>query len=366
MVDLSLPKTNLKLIETNDFLFPIYETRKFKIDNLGTWYVTEKNCIVWQQERYICYDLDSYQKKWEWAVGYYPLSILFCEDQILCFNSDTYNTDLFDKETGGFIKSIISDWYVQAIFEQDVLMIREGEDQNLLGRTSIKGFIKQFKDSTIWEIDVFSDTYNNVLLTKDIIILNNKNEVLVCYDWQTGGKLWEINGDNHYKRLGHNIFNTRQVIWKDNIISAYGDIISLDIHTGEKKWQKTFKIGINGVSVDSLGRLYALTRSKYLVLDAESGDIILEKPIQEVLANFDYSEIDFQCPFPIITDQHIIFSNGTSHLLFVNKFTGEVEWSYHFEGAQKVGHPLKLESGCLFLVVDHKLVVMEEGNPPQG
>ena len=353
---------NLPSIKNQNIQLPLETIQAFKTPPLSFLWIYNDIIIQQINDKYDVYDSKSFQKSWGWIFGIEPTRIFFYTDYIIAYEKQ--GIIIYEKTTGKKSQEVRLN--LRLICQNFGLITYKKDGTKFLAKIRLDNLVQKGEIIKLWKTPVSNTVFWHNLFQQDKLILNLKKEKLVCIDWQTGDRLWEINGDNHYKHLGHNIFNTRQVIWKDSIISAYGDIISLDINTGEKKWQKPFKIGINGLSVDSLGRLYALTYSKYLVLDADSGDVILEKPTQEVLSNFDYSEIGFQCPFPTVTDQHIIFANGTSHLLFANKFTGGVEWSYHFEDAKQVGHPLKLENGRLFLVVDYNLVVMEQGNPPQG
>ena len=353
---------NLKPPQNENISYPLHLQKTHNINYLSLFWVHEDILVLQINNSYSVYESKQNQKLWEWEVALEPSRLFFLDELIIA--EEEGRTILYKKKTGEFISELKLNSSLDFINEEAGLIVFKRDEQKFIAKIALHDLVYNNKTTTLWELPIENVVFGHHLFQDNKLILNIQKKNLFCLDWQTGQKLWEANGDDYFKEAGINIFNAYQALSKDSVFSAYGHIVSLDINTGEKKWQNSSQMGVYGTSVDSLNRLYFITHTKYLVMDAITGGVIFEKPMQEILKDFGMPNSNFAAAKPMVTDQHIIFSNSISHLLFVNKFTGNVEWSHHFEGAKQVGHPLKVENGRLFLVVDHQLVVMEEVKKP--
>jgi len=324
-------------------------------------YLTDDGILLMLDDQYVYLRSADFTKTWSWDSVYNFVKLFFYGENIFAYDIESKQTKVFDLVNGNSKSERFSSFLPKEIIQDFVIGRNKVNNKKCIQKLHVNDFLKGDLDNSIWQI-FLKKMPKSLLLKGDQFIINQDSKELVCHDWKSGKKLWQVAGNKYYEGLFSTIFSGNQVIWNNIIIACFADkILGLDIFSGQQIWFRQLPVqGITGVSLDETGRLYTITYENYLIFDASNGKLLFKKPISEMLKNYGERPVDFSFSNPLLTNKHLIFTDKKHNLIFADKQTGNIEWDYRFDEILTEAPPKVVGNRLYLKDVNSNLIIMEE------
>ncbi len=228
-----------------------------------------------------------------------------------------------------------------AVFSQDWPEWRGANRDGIWNET---GIIEKFDSDTIrhkWSVEIGSGysgptVFNGKVYLTDLLENPNQTEGVLCFDEQTGDKIWEFRYDCIYEGVGYPAGPRASVVINDGkaySLGTMGNLFCFNAETGKVLWQKDLNkeyeinMPIWGIAATPL-----IVDDKIIVQVSGSKNASLvafdKNTGKEIWRNLD-DRAGYSAPILIEKNENKVIVNWTEHSLSgLNADNGEVFWQF--------------------------------------
>jgi outer membrane protein assembly factor BamB len=240
-----------------------------------------------------------------------------------------------------------------------ILSTAKGEKRRSLIRLD-----SDFNIDVEFELGFFSSGFAVSQSNNEIVVIGNDGE-LACFDIARASELWRKGIDDLgvlHQPNDMSAVKSHVHIFDNLVICGYANlyIVALDLMSGELVWKQRLNGEVNFPCVDWRGRVYKVSNSDLVILDAKTGAKQVEQLIG-IPPDLMNNGLDLSTAYCDVTESHLFGITPNGLLFAVNLATTELEWYDDTREMYGLGNPFVIDGNRLFLqtTLSHQLIVYE-------